>query len=169
MTNFEEIQEHEFLSESEGDAMSFYDSDEFNSNDADQDENSISSGSVLSVDVEDLDTDMENELLFEEMKNLIQQIINDEITLIEEVNETELLDFEDLNIMNYFQEQNNNFKINMLRVIFAKLILQNLNETINIANIKNISITLDPCVINVIGLNEEDTEKINNFFMNYLE
>ena len=37
------------------------------------------------------------------MKNLIQQILNDEITNIKEMKQNELIDNEDINMMNYFQ------------------------------------------------------------------
>ncbi len=177
MANFEEIQEDESYTDSEYEE----DEDEYSVNNESiflsESESELESGSNtefnsdsdLSVDFEDLDKDTQNEIFLDEMKILIENIIEDNVKCLEDLNDVELLNEDDLFIMNYFQEQDNNFKINILKVIFAKLILLQFNDTISIKNITNISITLEPFNVDVNGLNEEETEKINSFFMNYLE
>ena len=179
MANFEETGEYESFSssdsnsdseygEDEDDEMTLYETDEESLND---NESLFSLDSELStnIEIEELDTNMENKVFLDKIKDLIQNIIQDKLTTIEEIRESGLLDEDDITIMNHFENQVNNFKKNILKVIFAKLILLQFNETIDISTITNISITLNPCNIEVIGLNTEDTEKINDFFMHYLE
>ena len=181
MANFEETEEYEIFSssdsnsdseygegEDEDDELTLYETDEDSLND---NESLFSLDSELStnIEIEELDTNIENKVFLDKIKDLIQNIILDKLTTIEEIHESGLLDEDDITIMNHFENQDNNFKKNILKVIFAKLILLQFNETIDISTITNISITLNPCNIEVIGLNTEDTEKINDFFMHYLE
>ena len=179
MANFEKTEEYESFSSSnsdseygegddEDDVLTLYETDEDSLND---NESLISLDSVLStnVEVEEINTNTENNIFLDKIKDLIQNIILDKITSIEEIHESELLDEDDITIMNHFENQDNNFKKNILKVIFAKLIILQFNETIDISNITNISITLNPCNIEVIGLNTENTKIINDFFIHYLE
>ena len=161
-----ETEDRGYLSDSDSDdVMSFYETDVDDLNE----EDILSLDSDKSVGTEHLDSEDEREIILDYIKDLIYDIASGEITTIEEIVDNNILDNEEINTIKYFQEQSDDFKINTLKVIFAKVILYQFNETINIANIKNMSITLNPCMIEVYGLNEEETKIIDNFFMHYLE
>lgn len=154
----------------ETDEISFSNSEE--ESDSDLEDNVESEVEDEQIDTNTIpDPDPESELL-ENYKTLIHSVTNNEITNNKELEKLNILSPDNIETLCYYEnnsKENYDFKTYTLRFIFTKIILLKFSNSVNLKNITNLHITLDPVEIIIEGLTPEETMLMKNFFLLYLE
>jgi len=115
---------------------------------------------------------VEEREMLEMYKNTIKSIIDETVVNNKELENLNTLNQDSIKTLYYYEnnyKENYDFKSYALRIIFTKIILLKFKNRIDIKNITNLHITLDPLEIMIEGLNIEETKLMTDFFIMYLE
>lgn len=115
---------------------------------------------------------VEEREMLEMYKKTINSIIDETVVNNKELENLNVLNQDSIKTLYYYEnnyKENYDFKSYALRIIFTKIILLKFKNRIDIKNITNLHITLDPLEIMIEGLNIEETKLMKDFFIMYLE